>query len=153
MSRIDFAFGAPNRLDMACRTAARHVQAGRRLLVYCTDARRLERFDSLLWSFDPASFIPHAHADDPLVAHAAVILAGDAAALAAAPGEGWLLNLDLECPPHLERFERILEIVSEHEADRDAARQRWMAYRADGHEVRSHDLSRGNLDAATLSNP
>lgn len=152
MSRIDFAFGASNRLDMACRTAARHVQAGRRLLVYCSDARRLERFDSLLWSFDPASFIPHVHADDPLAEHAAIILAGDAAALATVPNEGWLLNLDLECPPHLERFERVLEIVSEHQADRDAARLRWAAYRSGGHDVRSHDLSGGNLEAATLSN-
>lgn len=147
MSRIDFAFGALNRLEMACRTTARHVQAGRRLLVYCSDARRMDRFDQLLWSFEPASFIPHVHADDPLVEHAAVILASDNAALASAPGEGWLLNLDLECPPHPERFERILEIVSEHQADRDAARLRWIAYRSGGHDVRSHDLSKGNLGA------
>lgn len=153
MSRIDFAFGAPNRLHIACRTAARHVQAGRRLLVYCSDARRLERFDSLLWSFDPASFIPHVYVDDPLAADAAVILAGDEPALAAARDDGWLLNLDLECPPQIERFERVLEIVSEHEADRNAARMRWAAYRAAGHDVRSHDLSAGNLEGAALSNP
>lgn len=152
MSRIDFAFGASNRLDIACRTAARHVQAGRRLLVYCSDEQRLARFDSLLWSFEPASFIPHAYVGDPLVAQATVILASDAVALAAAPNEGWLLNLDLECPPHIERFERILEIVSEHEADRNAARLRWAAYRSDGHDVRSHDLSAGNLEASPRSN-
>lgn len=152
MSRIDFAFGAPNRLDMACRTVARHVQAGRRLLVYCSDPRRLERFDNLLWSFDPTSFIPHVHTNDPLASDAAVILAGDAAALAATPGEGWLLNLDLECPPQIERFERILEIVSEHETDRNAARLRWAAYRAAGHDVRSHDVSGGNLEAVSVSN-
>ncbi|MBV6271430.1 DNA polymerase III subunit chi [Alcaligenaceae bacterium CGII-47] len=145
MSRIDFAFGASNRLNMACRTIARHVQAGRRLVVYCSDTRRLDRFDSLLWSYDPASFITHVHAQDPLAAHAAVILASDTASLAAVHDESWLLNLDLDCPPQPERFERILEIVSEHEADRDAARLRWAAYRSAGHDVRSHDVSGGNL--------
>lgn len=152
MSRIDFAFGAPNRLRMACSTTARHVRSGRRLLVYCTDPRRMERFDALLWSFDPASFISHAPADDPLAARAAVVLAKDAAELAAAPHEGWLLNLDLDCPPQPQRYERILEIVSEHEADKNAARLRWVAYHKAGHDLRSHDLSGGNLEDESLSN-
>ena len=146
MSRIDFAFGATNRLRMACHTVARHARAGRRLVVYCTDTRRLERFDALLWSFDPASFIPHVAAGDPLAGHAPVVLAGDPAALAAAPNQGWLLNLDLACPPQAGDYARILEIVSEHEADKQAARLRWAAYRDAGHDIRSHDLS-GNLSA------
>lgn len=151
MSRIDFAFGAPNRLRMACQTTARHVLAGRRLVVYCTDPKRLERFDALLWSFDPASFIPHAPASDPQAGRAAVVLAKDAAELAAAPNEGWLLNLDLDCPPQPEDYARILEIVSEHEADKQAARMRWAAYREAGHDIRSHDLSGENFQAETLS--
>ncbi len=148
MSRIDFAFGADDRLRMACQTAARHAQAGRRLLVYCTDARRMRRFDALLWSFEPASFVTHAPIGDPLAAEAAVLLAGDPAALEAAAHEGWLLNLDLECPPGPGRFERILEIVSGHEADVAAARRRWLAYKAEGHELRAHDLAAGNPGGA-----
>ncbi|MGB6240857.1 MAG: DNA polymerase III subunit chi [Castellaniella sp.] len=146
MSRVDFAYGAAHRLRAACRTTARHVQAGHRLLVYCTDPRRLRRFDSLLWDFDPVSFIPHAHLDDPLADQADVLLAADAAALDAAPAIGWLLNLDLSCPPGAERFDRILEIVSGHEADLQAARSRWMHYRDAGHDVRGHQLSQGTWE-------
>ncbi|MFC4298285.1 DNA polymerase III subunit chi [Castellaniella hirudinis] len=140
MTRVDFAYGAAHRLRMACGTAARHVGAGRRLLVYCTDERRLRRFDALLWEFDPASFIPHALADDPLADQADVVLVADAATLAGQPPGGWLLNLDLDCPPGAKRFERILEIVSGHEADIQAARQRWAQYQQAGHEVRGHRL-------------
>jgi len=140
MSRVDFAYGATHRLHMACSTAARHVGAGRRLLVYCTDARRLHRFDALLWEFEPASFIPHALAGDPLADQADVVLVPDAATLDALPPQGWLLNLDLDCPPQAGRFERILEIVSGHEADIQAARQRWTHYQQAGHDVRGHRL-------------
>ena len=141
MSRVDFAYGAAHRLHMACRTAARHVGVGRRLLVYCTDARRLQRFDTLLWSFEPVSFIPHALADDPLADQADVILVPDATTLDALPPQDWLLNLDLDCPPQAERFGRILEIVSGHEADIQAARQRWIQYQQAGHDVRGHRLA------------
>ncbi|WP_323016739.1 DNA polymerase III subunit chi [Castellaniella sp.] len=146
MSRVDFAYGAAHRLRAACRTTARHVQAGHRLLVYCTDPRRLKRFDSLLWDFDPASFIPHARLDDPLADQADVLLVSDAAALADAPATGWLLNLDLACPPGAEQFARILEIVSGHEADLQAARSRWAHYRDAGHDVRGHQLSQGTWE-------
>ncbi|MFT0534185.1 DNA polymerase III subunit chi [Castellaniella hirudinis] len=141
MSRIDFAYGAAHRLRAACRTTARHVQAGHRLLVYCTDPKRLRRFDSLLWEFDPISFIPHALPDDPLADQAPVLLLPDAATLDQAPDAPWLLNLDLDCPPQARRFARILEIVSGHPADQQAARQRWAQYRQDGHDVRGHQLA------------
>ncbi|MFA7436990.1 DNA polymerase III subunit chi [Castellaniella sp.] len=141
MSRVDFAHGAHHRLHMACHTTARHVQAGHRVAVWCTDARRLQRYDALLWSFEPASFIPHVRAHDPLLAHAPVILVDQPADLASLASCGWLLNLDLHCPPHAGQFARILEIVSEHPDDRQAARARWQQYRQQGHELRSHALA------------
>lgn len=147
MSRVDFAYGATHRLRAACRTAARHVQAGHRLLVYCTDPRRLQRFDGLLWDFDPVSFIPHARADDPLADQADVVLIPDAATLGAVASSGWLMNLDLDCPPGAERFDRILEIVSGHEADLAAARVRWASYQQAGHDVRGHRLTSGTQTA------
>jgi DNA polymerase-3 subunit chi len=154
MSRVDFAFGAPNRLRMACEVVHKHFLAGRRLVVYTQDAQRLAHFDRLLWSFEPAAFIPHVMADDPLAPATPVILTasppqavpadnadaakGSNADTAAAP---WLLNLDLACPPGADAFERILEIVSDHEEDKAAARTRWREYQAAGHTVHAHDVS------------
>lgn len=142
MSRVDFAFGAPNRLRTACEVVRKHYSAGRRVLVYTQDRQRLERFDHLLWGFDPTAFVPHVMTDDPLAAQTPVQLtAAPPVASPTADGQQpWLLNLDLSCPPGYEHFDRILEIVSDHEDDKLAARERWQQYKVAGHALHAHKL-------------
>ncbi|MYN13724.1 DNA polymerase III subunit chi [Pusillimonas sp. TS35] len=154
MTRVDFAFGAADRLRMACEVTRKQYLAGRRLLVYTQDASRLAKFDRLLWGFDATAFIPHVAVADPLAPTTPVLLVGNADELAqaaalfdksATPAEGdasaWLLNLDLYCPPAPERFARILEIVSNHTEDKNAARERWRQYQASGLSLHAHDVS------------
>ncbi|PNM82784.1 DNA polymerase III subunit chi [Achromobacter xylosoxidans] len=147
MTRIDFAFGAPDRRRMACQVVRKRYLAGQRLVVYCKEGSRLAAFDRMLWAFDDTSFVPHVLANDPLAAETPVILtAGDpwqAAQAAVADGQPqpWLLNLDDACPPGFDAFERLLEIVSDDPDDKQAARQRWRAYQGAGHTPQSHDLS------------
>jgi len=144
MTRIDFAFGAGDRLRAACQTAAKRHRAGQRLVVYCRDGARLSAFDRMLWALDDISFVPHVLATDPLAPDTPVLLtAADPAAALPLCGasETWLLNLDDDCPPNYAGFARLLEFVSDDAADRQAARQRWRVYQADGHTLHSHDLS------------
>jgi len=142
MARVDFAFGAPDRLLMACEVVRKHYLAGRRVLVYSRDPAVLSRFDRLLWRFDPAAFVPHVAGGDPLAADTPVVLAAAIEPADAAPAEQpWLLNLDAQTPPHAEQFERILEIVSGADADKQAGRQRWRDYEAAGHALRAFDVS------------
>ncbi|MFA5488740.1 MAG: DNA polymerase III subunit chi [Candidimonas sp.] len=145
MARVDFAFGAPDRLQMACEVAHKHYLAGRRILVYSQDARRLSQFDGMLWSVEPTSFVPHVRADDPLAAATPIWLV-DASPAAwrekQAGADVWLLNLDDACPPNAHAFERILEIVSDDDADKQKARQRWRQYQADGHALRAHQVGK-----------
>lgn len=143
MARVDFAFGAPHRLRKACEVVHRHYLAGRRLLIYTADARRLAHFDQLLWSFEPTAFIPHVADDDPLAEVTPVLLSQHLTLPLTQDSDGqppWLLNLDLALPPQPERFKRILEIVSLHDEDRKAARERWRQYQTLGHEMHAHDL-------------
>jgi len=147
MARVDFAFGAPDRLRTACVAARKRYLAGQRLVVYCTDPGRLKAFDNMLWAFDDTSFVPHVLASDPLAAATPVVLTAappEAArqSMGPEPDTPWLLNLDDQCPPAVQAFERIMEIVSDDPADREAARRRWRAYQADGHTVQAHDLKR-----------
>lgn len=113
MTRIDFAFGAPDRLRAACRTARKRFQAGQRLVVYCADGGRLAAFDRMLWALEDVSFVPHVLANDALAADTPVLLtAGDPAAALALATTGdsrpWLLNLDDGCPPNFDGYERLL---------------------------------------------
>ena len=143
MARIDFAFGATERITQACQTSLRQYLAGQTLLVYCTDAARLKAFDQKLWSVDEAAFVPHVSADDPAAPDTPIWLVASnlAQALARAPAKAWLLNLDDQCPPGIENVARVLEIVSDEDADKAAARERWRLYQAGGHEVKSFRLS------------
>ena len=145
MARVDFAFGAPDRLRTACLVTRKRYLAGQTVLAYSADAQRLAAFDRLLWAFDPVSFVPHVGVDDPLATDTPVVLS------MAAPGawlgrlpDGvalpWLLNLDDGGPPDAGRFERIMEIVASGDADRQLARSRWREYAAAGHDVHAHDL-------------
>ncbi len=144
MTRIDFAFGAPDRLRAACQTARKRYLAGQRLIVYCADGSRLSAFDRMLWAFDDTAFVPHVLARDALAADTPVVLtATDPRQAAALAPNAWLLNLDNACPPHYDGFTRVLEIVSDDAADKAAARARWRDYVAAGHTPQSHDLSRG----------
>ena len=143
MARVDFAFGAPDRLRMACAVAQRHYSAGRALVVYSRDAQILARIDRLLWSFEPTAFLPHVPAADPLAAATPIWLAHEvpAAPPAGAPLPAWLINLDAGCPPGIQAYERVLEIVSDDSDDRQAARARWREYQAAGHDLHAHDVS------------
>lgn len=142
MARVDFAFGAQDRLRMACEVAHKHYLASRSLIVYCRDEQMLADFDRQLWGFDPTAFVPHVRADDPLASSTPVWLTADPPQPArhGAPA-AWLLNLDSQCPPGAEGFERILEIVSDKPEDKQAARLRWRQYQADGHTPCAHDVS------------
>lgn len=142
MARIDFAFGASDRLQAACQTAHRQYLAGRRLLVFCSDTQRLQAFDKLLWTFDDISFVPHVAFNDPLAAQTPVLLTRSQPLPPPATADAWLINLDDGCPQEYGSYSRILEFVSSSDADRESARQRWRQYQQDGHELKAHDLSK-----------
>jgi DNA polymerase-3 subunit chi len=159
MARIDFAFGAPDRLRMTCEVIRKHYLSGRRLVVYTQNAQLLARFDRLLWSFEATAFIPHVDVNDSLAPQSAVLLTTSAPlppAAAIQPGQTenpeppldapqpklpWLVNLDANCPPNAQQFERILEIVSSDADDIESARERWRQYKIAGHSLHAHDVS------------
>lgn len=145
MARVDFAFGAPDRLHTACEVVRKHYLAGRPLLVYAQNAKVLNRFDRLLWSFEPDAFIPHVDVDDALAATTPVLLTSKPpmpdmhAGHTQAPV--WLINLDDAIASTSDHFQRVLEIVDAKPAEVENARERWRAYKQAGHELHAHDLS------------
>lgn len=137
MTRIDFYRYAEDKLRFACRLAARAFDKSSRLVVYTPDASALRRFDEMLWTFNATRFVPHCMAGAAVAPETPVILASSGESL---PHHDVLLNLGDEWPPFFSTFERVLEIVSTDEADKERARGRYSFYRQRGYELNVHDV-------------
>jgi len=138
VTTIDFYFNAPDRLQIACRLAGKAHAQRKRLLIYAPQAETAQRIDRLLWTWPATGFVPHCFAHDALAEETPVLIASDAVAPQA--GE-LLLNLGESCPPHFERFERLLEVVGQDDEARRQARERYRYYRDRGYPIRNHDLT------------
>ena len=137
MTSIDFYFNAPDRLQVACRLAGKALAQKQRLLVYAPEPDTASRIDRMLWTWPATGFVPHCMAHDRLAGDTPVLIAAGEETPA---GCELLLNLGAACPPHFERFGRLLEVVSADEEERNAARARYRFYQERGYRIASHDL-------------
>lgn len=136
MTSIDFYFNADDRLQVACRLAGKAMKQGQRLLIYAPDAESAARLDKMLWTWPATGFVPHCAVHSRLAAETPVLIAsGDDSP----DGCDVLLNLGAECPPHFERFQRLLEVVDA--AEREAGRSRYRFYKERGYKISNHDLA------------
>lgn len=145
MTSIDFYFNAEDRLQVACRLAGKAVLQRKRMLVYAPDPDTARHIDRMLWTWPATGFVPHCLAGDALAPDTPVLI-GTAEELPE-PCE-MILNLSLACPPHFERFARMLELVDAGEEGRQAGRERYRFYRDRGYPIRNHDLAAARGDAA-----
>ena len=145
MTRIDFHFNVNHRVHYACRVIRKARAAGKRAVVYTRHAERLAQIDSVLWTFSALDFVPHVYVDSPLAAATPVLLASDAAS---APKSDVLLTLDDDAPPHFEsffaRYERVVEVVSSEDEDRQRARARFKSYKERGFQPGTFEVKNGD---------
>jgi DNA polymerase-3 subunit chi len=139
MTQIDFYIQAERRLHVACTLAAKALSRGLRMMILTANGEATEQVDRLLWTSPPIGFLPHCRAQHRLAAVTPIILDHVAEPVV---HEHILVNLRDEAPPHFSRFERLMEIVTREESDRERARARFRFYRERGYEIRTHDLSR-----------
>ena len=138
MTTIDFYFNAEDRFQVACRLAGKAHAQKVRMVIYAPQHEAAGRIDRLLWTQPAIGFVPHCAAHDPLAPETPLLIAADEAT---PPGCGLLLNLSAECPPHFERFERLLEVVGAADEERAVGRSRYRFYRERGYAIANHDLA------------
>jgi len=141
MTRIDFYFEAEDKLQVACRLAAKAAQQKLRVLIYAPDEAQAQRMDKMLWTWQATGFLPHCMTRSPLAAQTPVLITHDPEDT---PHDEVLLNMHHDRPPAFSRFQRLVEVVGCEDADREAARIRFRFYRDRGYEIVNHDLSRAN---------
>lgn len=143
MTRIDFyvlsATTLDARLDFACRLAETIHRKGYRLHVHLADEEMTQAFDERLWTFRPDAFVPHVRLDDQTLPPAPVTLGWQAPP---APGVEALLNLHPEIPEWFSRFERLAEIINQHQTVLAAKRACWQTYKERGYAVKAHHIDR-----------
>jgi len=142
MTEISFYFNVASRTAYACRLLRRAHRQGMAVAV-AGPAAALDEIDRELWSFAPAEFLPHSRIDRadevPQALHATTIWLGENPI--DAPLHNTLLNLGPLPPPAFETFERMFEIVTLDEADREAARGRWKTYARRGYPIKRHEVA------------
>ena len=142
MTEVGFHFNAPDKLGYACRLLRKAVGSGARVVV--TGAPELLRdLDAALWTFSSLEFVPHCHdlaAAPAVLARSPIVLTETPSG---APHQQILVNLGLPVPRGFERFERLIEVVTAEQDDRQQARQRWKHYAERGYAIVRHDLQEG----------
>jgi DNA polymerase-3 subunit chi len=136
MTQIDFYINVENKLQTLCALAAKALAKNVRMMILAPDAQTTEHVDKLLWSQPSIGFLPHCRAQHRLAPVTPIILDHMTEPVV---HEQVLVNLCGESPALFSRFERLIEIVSLDEADRELARHRYRFYRDRGYDIRTHD--------------
>ena len=133
MTRIDFYRYAEDKLQFACRLAARAWGAKSRVIVWSPDPEKLSAFDRMLWTYESVKFVPHCRVGDALAPDTPILLTGATEGL---PHHDVLMNLGDAWPPFFATFDRLLEIVTSDEQDKQLARNRYAFYKERGYDIR-----------------
>ena len=139
MTRVGFyvvaAAGDTQRLSVAARLADKAFQHGHRIYINAADEAQAKALDELLWSFRPASFLPHG-----------LLGSGDEQRIAIGwgqePGDhdDLLINLQLSVPAFFARFHRVAEVVTQDDGSLQSLRASWTFYKERGYQLEKHDL-------------
>jgi DNA polymerase-3 subunit chi len=142
MTEVSFHFNVPDRTDYVCRLLRKATRKGANVTV-TGPSTVLAHFDRALWTFDPLEFLPHVTLRQGQTV--AAVLAQTKLWLVEEPAQAVyhevLVNLGEQAPVGFESFERVIEIVSADESDRNAARARWKHYAARGYAIEKHEVA------------
>lgn len=140
MTEVTFHFNAPDKLGHACRLLRKAVGSGAKVVV-TGDGALLRELDVALWTFSPLDFLPHCldSATAPSVLNASPVVLAESPR--SAPHQQVLVNLGATVPDGFERFERLIEIVTVQEEDRQHGRQRWKHYADRGYAIRRENIA------------
>src|SRR5690349_1545094 len=144
MTEVHFHFNVPDRLLYACRLLRKALRSGTSGVAVSAPPPTLGTLDRLLWSFDALEFIPHVVLNDASAAAPSPRLARTPIWLVPRPDMATrhpvLVHLGDDPAVGFESYERLIEIVSTDEGEREAARRRWKHYAARGYAIVKHEV-------------
>ncbi|MDR9438345.1 MAG: DNA polymerase III subunit chi [Halomonas sp.] len=144
MTQVDF-YILPDttleaRLGFACRLAETIYRKGYRLHLHAEDEVMARDLDDRLWTFRADAYVPHALLGSNQEATVPVTIGWQDLPMAGEPPPQALLNLHPGIPEWFSRFERVAEIINQHQDVLTAKRACWQTYRKRGYPVTPHQL-------------
>lgn len=133
MTRIDFHSNVPDKVAYACRLARKARKADFRIVILTQDRAQMALLDETMWTFSEHDFLPHVALDDALASQTPILITADPAM--EAPHHDILINLSDAPPLHFARFERMFEVISSDDTDKNAGRQRYAYYKQEGYPL------------------
>ncbi|MCX8519579.1 MAG: DNA polymerase III subunit chi [Methylophilaceae bacterium] len=132
MTKIDFLLAVTNKLATVTQLVVKARAQKHMLTIYTVDATMSAAFSQALWLHP--QFLAHSLAGEPESRYAPVLL--DHVALNTAPQCDVLINLRPSHPPSFSRFQHLIEVIGENEAEKHSARSRYKFYRDRGYALR-----------------
>lgn len=129
------------RQDFACKLIEKIYRSGQFCYVLTDNTEQAGEIDKLLWTFRAGSFVPHQLYQGLLPAYQNTVLIGGSEI-----PENWqkvIVNLSTHFPVTTTPTERILEILDNSDASKQAGRQRYRHYLDAGLEITTHKNERG----------
>lgn len=140
MTEVAFHFGAPDKVAYVCRLLRKAVGSGAKVVVLA-DAETVQLIDSDLWALSPVDFVGHCGgtATSTMKELSSVVLVTEIQQAFA--NRQVLVSLTESVPEEFDTFDRLIEVVSVDETDRNHARRRWKSYIDRGYSITRHDLT------------
>ena len=126
MPQIAFHTNVRDKNDYICRLIRKANASACRIVVLHDNAEQCHQLDEALWTFSDVSFLPHVFADDIHAEQTPIILAH--VENKQFPHHELLINLSQTVPTTTAQFERVIEIVSQEDVDKQAGRLRYKQY-------------------------
>ena len=124
------------KMPLVCRVVERHYREGKTIAVHAGSADEAKEIDQTLWTYRQGSFVPHvrlAEAEEPLCEPVVIAVDGEAV-----PESDVLVCLSRSDPAQwIGQFDCVCDFAETYDEKlREAARQRFAAYRDAGYRMR-----------------
>ena len=143
MTRIDFHFNVPDKLSHVCRLVRKALEKTPSIVV-TGDAALLTRLDDMLWNFAPTAFLGHVLLPEEIDGLRKQEIERARVWLSTSPDQcqrhDLLVSLSGAVAAGFEQYERLIEVVSLDDQDRQQARDRWRYYATRGYAIAGHAI-------------
>ena len=147
MTRIEFYFNVADKQQTIANLVQSALIKRRQVMLFATDEKMASDVSVSLWQNKPESFLPNVQLNHFHAPATPVVIGSQGSDLTPdLMQDDMLINLTIKEPSFFSRFTQLVELVSDDEQDKLAARARFKFYRDRGYEIKSIDHTQHKIE-------